>query len=382
MQFVVLFKYKTNYIRRHSPMPNRRMITGNLFEDPFIGQLSSIERLLWIGLITAVADDQGRMLDHADLLRAKIFPFDLAEVSAAQVENGLVKLAQAKRITRYAAADGTHLIQIIKWWRHQTPAWAAPSLYPAPAEWQDRVKFHAGGGKVVMFEWDGCGGYVAGYVGRYVSANAADYVPEVHIPINDVNDKDKVKLEGDGEGEVSGPLGVKAPGPVAPPAPPVGVDLRVNPGRTHRYAPTDAPPAPPQPAAPPPPPPHVPMRDVVFENPVGRDVVCQLARWAAIPNIQVDAIDRNLAVLTTRYPKKAELLNYCQRFADEFYRRYPARTSAGWLDWAVMGNIPPAPQNKNRYGTRGRTDPGPVYPPRQHMSEAELAECVAILAGK
>lgn len=192
----------------------------SLCVDAVIGHLDPIERLLWIGLITAVADDQGRMLDSTALVRVKVFPFDLDNVSDVQVERGLAKLALAKKITRYVAADGTRLIQIVKWWRHQCPSWAAPSAYPAPGEWQDRIKCHVGGGKVVMFEWDGRGGYIAGYVGRYVPENAADYVPDLPMPIEEIKIKDKVKPEGDGEGELQGPLGVKAPVPVVPPAPP------------------------------------------------------------------------------------------------------------------------------------------------------------------
>jgi len=41
-------------------MGNRRMISADIFEDEFTGQLNYFERLLWIGLFATVADDQGR----------------------------------------------------------------------------------------------------------------------------------------------------------------------------------------------------------------------------------------------------------------------------------------------------------------------------------
>jgi hypothetical protein len=349
-------------------MTNRRMITSNLFEDDFIGGLNLLERLLWIGLITAIADDQGRMLDNTIVIRARIFMFD-PKVTDAQVESGLCKLAAGSKITRYTAAN-KHLIQIVKWWCHQTPAWAAPSIYAAPPEWQDRIKCHVGKGNVTMFEWGSRGGYTEGYVGRYVLDYVPDHVSRIDMPINDVKVKEEVKVEG--EGEIKDSLGVKAPA--------VGVDLRVDPGRTHGCAPTAAsePPARPDLT---PPPPGGPSSKVVPENQIGLEVVCELAHWATIPGIHGDVIDHNLAVLMARYPEKEALLSYCRRFAEEYYRRYPARTSVGWLDWAMMGNIPEQ-RTRNRYGSRGKGDSGMVYPPRQHLSAEEIAEGIAILEGK
>jgi hypothetical protein len=314
-------------------MSNRRMITSNLFVDTFIGHLNLLERMLWIGLISTAADDQGRMLDSTILLRAQIFLFDL-EVTDAQVESGLAKLARAKKITRYTAEDGTRLIQIVKWWRHQTPSWASPSIYPAPAEWQDRVKCHVGGNKVVTFEWDGPGGYIPDYAGRYVAENAVDYVPNyvenyvpaVGSPIDEDDIKDKNESEDEDEDEVRGPLGVKAPGAGNAPAWPGPASSSSSSSR-------------------------VPLLKGAPENQIGRDVVCKLAHWPAIPCILIAEIESNLTLLLARYPKKEDLLNYCRRFAEEYYRRYPARTSAGWLDWAVMGNIPEQ-RARNRPGFR------------------------------
>jgi hypothetical protein len=203
------------------------MITSNLFEDTFIAHLSPFERLLWIGLIVAGADDQGRMLDHATLLRAKIFLFD-AEVNETQIECGLAKLAQAKKITRYTAADGSPVIQIVKWWRHQNPAWAAPSIYPAPPEWQDRIRCHGQGNQIILFEWEGRGGYIRGYTGRYVGDNVDDYVPDyvddyvsgVGSPIDEVKIKEEVKIKDEDEDELCAVIGGNAPVPLAPPPSP------------------------------------------------------------------------------------------------------------------------------------------------------------------
>ena len=146
-------------------MASRRMIASDIFEDEFVGNLSYFERLLWIGMITSVADDQGRLMDNPALIRAKVFLFD--NVTDKEVEAALHKLNVANKIVRYV--DGTKkLIQIIKWWKYQSPSWANPSKHIAPKGWIDRAKYHAQGNKILTFNWDKDGGYVDDYVAGYV----------------------------------------------------------------------------------------------------------------------------------------------------------------------------------------------------------------------
>lgn len=166
-------------------MANRRMIASDLFEDDFIGGLSFFERLLWIGLITSVADDQGRMMDAPALIRSRVFLYDIEQVKDSQVEDCMDKLYKCGKIVRYVA-DNKHLIQITKWWKYQTPAWASPSKYPAPVGWVDRVKCHISGNKVKTENWDKIGGYVE------------NYVPIQDRPIEEGNGEGN----GEGEGEV------------------------------------------------------------------------------------------------------------------------------------------------------------------------------------
>lgn len=147
-------------------MANRRMISGDVFEDDFFGTLNFLERLLWIGLITSVADDQGRMMDNTVQIKAKVFLFD--RVHDSQVETALAKCDAAGKIARYLGS-GKLLIQIINWWKYQTPAWASPSKYPAPDGWIDRIKYHATGNKILTSKWDSPGGYIPSYVANYLS---------------------------------------------------------------------------------------------------------------------------------------------------------------------------------------------------------------------
>jgi hypothetical protein len=164
----------------------RRMIASDIFEDDFIGSLNYFERQLWIGSIVSMADDQGRMMDNPALFRSRVFLYDA--VRDDQVEPVLVKLAAAKKITRYEAGN-KRLIQLVKWWDYQTPAWASPSKYPAPEGWQDRSKYHAAGNTVIVTDWDKKGGYIAGYV------------QAVHSGLEDGDGDGDGKYEGEGKGK-------------------------------------------------------------------------------------------------------------------------------------------------------------------------------------
>jgi DnaD/phage-associated family protein len=96
----------------------------------------------------------------------------------------------SRKIFRYTV-DGKNIIQIIKWWNYQTPAWATPSKFPPPINWTDRVRVHVSGNKVQTINWDKPGGYPTGYV---------DNVP---TPIEDVNGEGNVN--GNGEEEATLP---------------------------------------------------------------------------------------------------------------------------------------------------------------------------------
>lgn len=141
-------------------MANRRMIYQDFFEDDYFGTKEYGMRLLWIGLIAAAADDQGRILDNTSLIRAKVFMYD--DTPNDDVDRWLSILYEDNKIVRYSK-DGKRLIQIVKWWDYQTPAWASHSKYPAPDGWIDRVRCHVTGptqgGKVETINWDSIGGF-------------------------------------------------------------------------------------------------------------------------------------------------------------------------------------------------------------------------------
>lgn len=174
-------------------MANRRMLTSDIFSDDIFMELDDVTRLLWIGLITICADDQGRFQNNDFLIKSQVFPAD--RKSPSRILKSLQILEEKGMIFCYEK-DGKSLAQIVNWWKHQAPSWAAASLYPAPDGWTDRVKVNSKGNKVLMENWTEQGGFMEVHtqVPTQVPASAG---AEVHKQVvfkvkNKV--KDKVKL--------------------------------------------------------------------------------------------------------------------------------------------------------------------------------------------
>ena len=139
-------------------MANKRMINGETWEDEFFTELTIFERLLWIGIITQCADDQGRFRDNVALIRSNVFPID--DIRLEDIEQALTQYSKAGKIVRYKA-DNKHLIQIVNWWKHQKPRWASASNYPTPEKWTDRFRYHGEGNSILESNWKLSGGYIA-----------------------------------------------------------------------------------------------------------------------------------------------------------------------------------------------------------------------------
>lgn len=130
-------------------MANKRLITSDIWADDFFGTLPMMERLLWIGLFSRCADDQGRMVDNPIVIRSTIFPYD--DIPAADIDAGLSRFESEGKILRYTH-EGKKYIQLLRWWEHQTMQWAMQSKYPAPPAWDDRVRTTYKG-KYIAINW-------------------------------------------------------------------------------------------------------------------------------------------------------------------------------------------------------------------------------------
>lgn len=118
-------------------MATKRLILSNIWEDEFFGTLSFFNRLLWIGLFSRCADDQGRMIDNPVVIRSQVFPYD--DIPARDINDGLEYFANEGKIIRYEV-EGKRYIQIVKWWENQSMQWAMFSKYPSPPAWDDRIR--------------------------------------------------------------------------------------------------------------------------------------------------------------------------------------------------------------------------------------------------
>lgn len=127
----------------------RRMIDSSMWSNENFAALPAMARLLQIGIINH-ADDQGRIKAHPAYLRSQIFPYD--DVAIDDIRNWLQLITQNGTAIIYEA-DGKEYIQLVKWWDYQSLQYAAPSEYPAPGAWQDRIRYNAKGGMVLTFNW-------------------------------------------------------------------------------------------------------------------------------------------------------------------------------------------------------------------------------------
>jgi len=121
-------------------MDNIRLIPIKLFEDDYFCSLDYFSRLIWMGLVIACADDQGRFIDNVTLIQSKIF-MTHRDIRDNQIENILTGFSNSGKIIRYEA-NNKKLIQIIDWKKYQNLYSASPSKYPPPHGWVDMVKCH------------------------------------------------------------------------------------------------------------------------------------------------------------------------------------------------------------------------------------------------
>lgn len=118
-------------------MPTRRMIDPAIWQSETIAALTRNRRLLFIGLFSN-ADDQGRLRAHPALIRSLVFPYD--DIPLDEIEADLQAIAEQGSIHLYEAG-GKRCLQIVNWWKYQSPQWAYPSKISPPDGWADRLRY-------------------------------------------------------------------------------------------------------------------------------------------------------------------------------------------------------------------------------------------------
>lgn len=111
-------------------MPRIRTIKPAFWTDEKLAELPRDVRLLFIGLISAMADDEGRCKGNPRLVKAAVFPLD-DDVTALHAEEWLTFLHASGRIQLYDM-NGERYVQVVNWSKHQRIDRAQQSQLPAP----------------------------------------------------------------------------------------------------------------------------------------------------------------------------------------------------------------------------------------------------------
>ncbi len=109
-------------------MARIRTVKPSFFKSLTVTALPKPTRLTWIGLWT-YADDAGRGVDDARLIKAELWPLD-DDYTAKKVEKDMQLLEANGSIRRYVI-EGRRYFAVVEW-KHQRIDKPTPSVLPAP----------------------------------------------------------------------------------------------------------------------------------------------------------------------------------------------------------------------------------------------------------
>ncbi|HEV8448558.1 MAG TPA: hypothetical protein VGQ44_17130 [Gemmatimonadaceae bacterium] len=108
-------------------MTRIRTIKPEFWGDEKLAPLASIDRLVFLGLIS-MADDAGRLVDNVKTIDGFIFP-----ESSETARDSLEILARHGRVIRYVSDSGQKIIQVANWLRHQKVDKPSKYVLPGPS---------------------------------------------------------------------------------------------------------------------------------------------------------------------------------------------------------------------------------------------------------
>lgn len=108
-------------------MARIRSVKPSFWDDEKLAPMPPLERLVFLGLVTRLADDAGRLIDNVKAIDGALF-----SRTSDTSERPLEQLAAAGLILRYTSANGQNLIQLAGWKRHQVIAKPSKYVLPAP----------------------------------------------------------------------------------------------------------------------------------------------------------------------------------------------------------------------------------------------------------
>lgn len=108
-----------------------RPLKTSFWDDDKVAHLSRDARLTLAGLITKMADDDGRFVATATAVAGELYPYD--ELPPTRVKRWLAEIEREGLVVTYRVNGGTYG-WLPGWQRHQKPPHPTPSTLPPPSE--------------------------------------------------------------------------------------------------------------------------------------------------------------------------------------------------------------------------------------------------------
>lgn len=108
-----------------------RPLKTAFWEDDKVCRLSRDARLTLAGLITKMADDEGRFVATPGAVSGSLFPHD--DIPSARMKKWLSEIEAEGMVAIYRVNGGTYGC-LNGWAKHQKPPHPSPSTLPAPCE--------------------------------------------------------------------------------------------------------------------------------------------------------------------------------------------------------------------------------------------------------
>lgn len=111
-------------------MPRKaRPLATSFWDDDNVANLSRDARLTLAGLITKMADDEGRFVATPNAINGELYPHD--NLRPEKVKRWLEEIVSEGMVRIYKVNAGTYG-WLPGWGRHQKPPHPTPSTLPAP----------------------------------------------------------------------------------------------------------------------------------------------------------------------------------------------------------------------------------------------------------
>lgn len=107
------------------------MISPDIWQDKWFGELSHTEQIFFIGIISN-CDDEGRILAEAPYLRSRIFIYQ--DMPLENINSMVEKFIKTNANICCYTANGSRYICLLTWSKYQKPDHASPSVIPAPPQ--------------------------------------------------------------------------------------------------------------------------------------------------------------------------------------------------------------------------------------------------------